>query len=166
MFEFNATFLIAMVSFVLFIIIMNKILYEPILSVINERQDYIDKNNNAALDSKNMSKSILDDKEKKLNDAAIASKKLISERVIQENNTSAKLTEDARIKSLSDIDSAKKDLQHEVEQTKEALKNNVKDLAENISSKILGENITIDTVDDELIDRELKWIQLLKFGIQ
>ncbi len=156
MFEFNATFLIAMVSFVLFIIIMNKILYEPILSVINERQDYIDKNNNAALDSKNMSKSILDDKEKKLNDAAIASKKLISERVIQENNTSAKLTEDARIKSLSDIDSAKKDLQHEVEQTKEALKNNVKDLAENISSKILGENITIDTVDDELIDRELK----------
>lgn len=156
MFEFNATFLIAMVSFVLFIIIMNKVLYEPILSVINERQDYIDKNNNAALDSKNMSKSILDDKEKKLNDAAIASKKLISERVIQENNTSAKLTEDARIKSLSDIDSAKKDLQHEVEQTKEALKNNVKDLAENISSKILGENITIDTVDDELIDRELK----------
>lgn len=156
MFEFNATFLIAMVSFVLFIIIMNKILYEPILSVINERQDYIDKNNNAALDSKNMSKSILDDKEKKLNDAAIASKKLISERVIQENNTSAKLTEDARIKSLSDIDSAKKDLQHEVEQTKEALKNNVKDLAENISSKILGENITIDTVDDKLIDRELK----------
>lgn len=156
MFEFNATFLIAMVSFVLFIIIMNKILYEPILSVINERQDYIDKNNNAALDSKNMTKSILDDKEKKLNDAAIASKKLISERVIQENNTSAKLTEDARIKSLSDIDSAKKDLQHEVEQTKEALKNNVKDLAENISSKILGENITIDTVDDELIDRELK----------
>ena len=156
MFEFNATFLIAMVSFVLFIIIMNKVLYEPILSVINERQDYIDKNNNAALDSKNMSKSILDDKEKKLNDAAIASKKLISERVIQENNTSAKLTEDARIKSLSDIDSAKKDLQHEVEQTNEALKNNVKDLAENISSKILGENITIDTVDDELIDRELK----------
>lgn len=156
MFEFNATFLIAMVSFVLFIIIMNKILYEPILSVINERQDYIDKNNNAALDSKNMTKSILDDKEKKLNDAAIASKKLISERVIQENNNSATLTEDARIKSVSDIDSAKKDLQNEVEQAKKALKNSVKDLAENISSKILGENITIDTFDDELIDRELK----------
>ena len=46
MFEFNATFLVAMISFVVFIIIMNAILYKPILSIIEERQAYIDKNNN------------------------------------------------------------------------------------------------------------------------
>lgn len=156
MFEFNATFLIAMVSFVLFIIIMNKILYKPILSIVNEREAYIDGNNKAALDSKSKIKNILDDKEKRLNDAALKSKQLIAERVQTENENSAKLAEEAKAKSLSDINSAKENLKNEANKTKEILKTNVVDLAESISSKILGETIAIDTINDELINRELK----------
>lgn len=156
MFEFNATFLIAMISFILFIIIMNKILYRPILSIISERQDYIDKNNSAAMNSKNMTKDILDDKEKRLNEAAVESKKLISNRVMTENNNAAKLTEEAKKQSLSDINSAKEELQNEANEAREVLKGNIRDLAENISSKILGENVTIEVVDNDLIDRELK----------
>ena len=156
MFEFNATFLIAMVSFVLFIIIMNKILYKPILSIVNEREAYIDGNNKAALDSKSKIKNILDDKEKRLNDAAMKSKQLIAERDQTENENSAKLAEEAKAKSLSDINSAKENLKNEANKTKEILKTNVVDLAESISSKILGETIAIDTINDELINRELK----------
>lgn len=156
MFEFNATFLIAMVSFVLFIIIMNKILYKPILFIVNEREAYIDGNNKAALDSKNKIKNILYDKEKRLNDAALKSKQLIAERVQTENENSAKLAEEAKAKSLSDINSAKENLKDEANKTKEILKTNVVDLAESISSKILGETVAIDTINDELIIRELK----------
>ena len=58
MFEFNATFIIAMFSFVVFIMIMNAILYKPVLKVINERQTYIDDNLNAAQNSKTKAKSI------------------------------------------------------------------------------------------------------------
>ncbi len=156
MFEFNATFLIAMVSFVLFIIIMNKILYKPILSIVNEREAYIDGNNKAALDSKSKIKNILDDKEKRLNDAALKSKQLIAERVQTENENAAKLAEEAKAKSLSDINSAKENLKDEANRTKEILKTNVVDLAESISAKVLGETIAIDTINDELINRELK----------
>ena len=38
MMEFNATFLIAMLSFVVFIMIMNAIFYNPILSIIRKRE--------------------------------------------------------------------------------------------------------------------------------
>ena len=44
MIEFNATFLIAMLSFVVFILIMNAIFYQPILNIIRKRDDYIDSN--------------------------------------------------------------------------------------------------------------------------
>jgi len=44
MFEFNATFIVAMVSFVVFIMIMNAIFYKPILNIIRKREDYINSN--------------------------------------------------------------------------------------------------------------------------
>lgn len=156
MFEFNATFLVAMISFVVFIVIMNAILYKPMLSIIEERQKYIDENNNSAAESKNKIQSILDDKEKRLNNAALQSKKIISDRVEKENNNALGLTEKAKAESLADIASAKEELSNEAIETKEILKTNIKDLAENISSKILGENFVIENVDNEMIDKVLK----------
>lgn len=156
MFEFNATFLVAMISFVVFIVIMNAILYKPILSVIEERKKYIDANNNSATESKNKIQNILDDKEKRLNEASIQAKKIISDRVEKENNNALNITEKAKAESLADITSAKDELSKEANETKEILKSNIKDLAENISYKILGENFVIENVDNEMIDKVLK----------
>lgn len=156
MFEFNATFLVAMISFVVFVIIMNAILYKPILSIIEERQAYIDKNNNDAIDSKNKIQNILDDKEKRLNEASAKSKKIISERVQKENKNSTAITEKTKAESLADISSAKDELLNESIQTTKVLKTNIKDLAEKISEKILGENFAIENFDNEIIDKVLK----------
>ena len=46
--EFNATFLATIISFVLFVILMNKILYAPILSIMEERKAFIDGNYKSA----------------------------------------------------------------------------------------------------------------------
>ena len=48
MIEFNATFLVAMLSFVLFILIMNAIFYRPILNIIRKRENYIASNTESA----------------------------------------------------------------------------------------------------------------------
>lgn len=156
MFEFNATFLIAMISFVVFIIIMNAILYKPILSIIAQRQNYIDDNNSAAQNSKKQAQSILDDREQQINNAFAKSKEIVSSRVLKENETAKNLTDKAKAESLNSINAGKAILQKEELQTSNALKTNVKELAEKISSKILGENITIDNVDYNYIDKVLK----------
>lgn len=44
MLEFNATFIVAMLSFVVFIMIMNAIFYRPILNIIRKREDYMNTN--------------------------------------------------------------------------------------------------------------------------
>ena len=54
MFEFNATLIVAMISFVVFMFIMNAIFYRPILNIIKKRDDYINSNYE---DSKNFEKS-------------------------------------------------------------------------------------------------------------
>ena len=48
MIEFNATFIVSMISFVIFIFIMNMIFYKPILNIIKKREDYINNNYDTA----------------------------------------------------------------------------------------------------------------------
>ena len=117
MLEFNATFLVSMISFIVFIIIMNAIFYKPILGVIEEREKFINDHYNDAKNSKDKAQNLLEQKEKRLNETLSESKEI---------------------------------------QTADALKNNVKDLAETISSKILGENTTIDNIDYDYVNKVLK----------
>ena len=46
--EFNATFLATIISFIIFVLLMNKILYAPILNIMEERRKFIDANYKAA----------------------------------------------------------------------------------------------------------------------
>ena len=156
MFEFNATFLIAMISFVVFIIIMNAILYKPIQSIISERENYIDSNLKAAKDSKTKAQGLLDDREAKLTEASANSRQIVSGRVQIENENAKKLTEKAKTDSQMNIASVKENLRKEELETANSLSGNIKELAESISEKILGEKTLIDNVDYELISKVLK----------
>lgn len=153
MFEFNATFVIAVISFVVFIIIMNAILYKPVLSVIKERQSYIDKNRNDAQNSRNKAQKILNDKDESLNAATLQARQIIGARLLKENDTAKSLTENAKKDSALHIQNEKEKLSNEEIQIKNELKSNIKELAETISSKILGEQIAIE---DGLINKVLK----------
>ena len=42
--EFNATFLATIISFLVFVFLMNKILYEPMGRIVAERKTFIDEN--------------------------------------------------------------------------------------------------------------------------
>ena len=42
--EFNGTFLASIVSFIVFVFLMNKVLYAPMGKIVKERQSFIDSN--------------------------------------------------------------------------------------------------------------------------
>ena len=42
--EFNATFLVSAISFIVFTILMNKILYAPLEKIVDERENFINGN--------------------------------------------------------------------------------------------------------------------------
>lgn len=153
--EFNATFLVSVISFIIFTIIMNKIFYKPLENVMDERQKFIDDAKSDALNSNNRADAILKEKEDRLNKSASDSKKLVADKINAANENSKTLTDNVKQKSQDEISSAKSNLQNEALQTSEELKSKVKDLAEVISSKVLGIETHIENSDNELVNRIL-----------
>lgn len=153
--EFNATFLISAISFILFTLIMNKIFYKPLERVMNERQKFIDETKSDAEKANLKAEAIINDREERLSKSATDSKKLVADKINEANENSKNVTTNAKQKSQEEIASAKSALKNEAQETTEELKFKVKDLAEVISSKILGMNTNIENIDNEIVNRIL-----------
>ena len=57
--EFNATFLITIISFITFTILMNAILYRPLERIVDERKELIEKNYSDGESAKLEAKSLM-----------------------------------------------------------------------------------------------------------
>lgn len=143
--EFNATFLISAISFILFTIIMNKIFYKPLENIMNERQKFINDNIVDAKYSSERADNLLKDRDDKFNKSVEASKKLVADKINEANKNSAALTTNAKQKSAEEIILAKNKLTEQAIQTENELNSKVTDLAEVISSKLLGQDVKINT---------------------
>ena len=141
--EFNATFFVSAISFIIFTIIMNLIFYKPISKVIYERQKLIGDALNAAQKSKDETKELLTNRDYRLTKSAADSRKLIADKIEEANKSSKVLTQKAKEKSQNDISLAKENLHKEAETLNRELDIEVKNLAEIISSNILGIDVKI-----------------------
>lgn len=153
--EFNATFLVSAISFIMFTIIMNIIFYKPIEKIMDERQKYINDAKNDAFNSNSKADTIMKDRESRLNQSISDSKKLVAEKINKANENSKVLTGQAKQKSQEEIASAKSNLQNEANLATNELRSKVKDLAEVISSKVMGFDTKIENPDNELVNRIL-----------
>lgn len=148
MFEFNATFLIAMFSFVVFILIMNSIFYKPILNIIRKREEYINSNYE---DSKKFAQNAND-----LQNSRAAKLEQTQDKCRQEFKTvvdkvqsdAGEQIKEAKENSKKAIQAKKADLISEEESLKSSLKDSVvKDLASSIVSKLTGIDSKVDDID-------------------
>ena len=90
--EFNATFLISAISFILFTVIMNKIFYKPIGNIINERQKFIDDTLGNAKTFDEKADAILKDRDEKLNKSNADAKRIIADKKNEANQNARDLT--------------------------------------------------------------------------
>ncbi len=134
--EFNATFLVSAISFLVFVFLMNKIFYAPLTNVIIEREKLVDDTLNEAKNSKDEALNILKEREDKLNKAYNDSKKLISDSVENANLKSKEMTQKAKSDSVAEINKQKESLKQENDSLD--LNATVNDLAQTITAKILG----------------------------
>ena len=154
MFEFNATFLVAMLSFTVFIFIMNAIFYRPILNIIRKREDYINSNYE---ESKRFE---ADANEYKTTHAA-----KIEQTQAKCRHEFKKAVEKVQNKATDKIKMAKENSKFEILQKKERILQEesklkqevkqtvVKDIASSIASKILGIETTIEHSDYEPVNK-------------
>ena len=152
--EFNATFLIAMLSFVVFIMIMNAIFYNPILGIIRKREDYINSNYEDAKRFDNSAQEFKTTREAKLEQ--------VQEKCRHEFKT---VVDVAQSEATNKINAAKDNSKRAIQTKKDELLKNeqtlknqikstvVKDLASSIATKMLGYDTKIDNEDFEPVNR-------------
>ena len=136
--EFNATFLIAAVSFVVFTIIMNAIFYKPLQKIVDERQKFTEDTNAEAKVNNEKAEGLLKNKKVKVDGAKRNAKLLISKKSDEAKAKKTALTTDAQHKVQQEVETAKNSLHQDCDNTKNSLADTENSLAEMITSKILG----------------------------
>lgn len=137
--EFNATFIVSAISFIVFTLIMNAIFYKPLQNIVHERQNFIDETNEEAKLHRENAQVILKDREQKLEKTKHSAKKIITDSTDEVKARKQHLASEAQKKAVQKIGFAKEDLQKSKDEAQAALSEEVKNIAQKIASKILGQ---------------------------
>ena len=138
MFEFNATLIVAIVSFVVFMIIMNNIFYRPILNIIKKREQYVDSNYSEADNNIKKSQELQAKRESAISNKKLECRQKIESTIDQAQKISIQKTNEQREINKQEIQSKKEILYKEKQNLQLDINNNVvKDLADTISNKII-----------------------------
>ncbi len=154
MIEFNATFLVAMLSFVVFIFIMNAIFYNPILSIIRKREDYINSNYCEAKIYTDETLDLNTKRDTTIQDTKAKCRIGIKNSVESAQNVANEKVHSAREYAKSKIQSKKELLLNDERNLKDAIKSTVVlDLASSIATKLIGENTPLEDVNYEIVNK-------------
>ena len=152
--EFDATFLIAVISFILFVLIMNKVFYAPILKIMQSRQTFVEENYNSAKQTREDTQKQDEYRNTELEKSRDEARKIISEQSQKLKSKRSKKIAEYKETVFNNISQERDGLKNSVIETKEVLKDNVVDIAKNISKKILGEYISTNSINKTQIKEQ------------
>lgn len=154
--EFNATFLVSAVSFIVFTILMNMIFYKPLQRIVDKRQRFLDYNYYLAKSNSAKSEALLKDREDKLNGAFVDAKKMINEKSEEANADKDAQTAKAKKESQKHLDASRKYFKNATKNANDELRGQVVNLAQAISDKFLVNHDQICSVDEDLINKYMQ----------
>lgn len=145
MIEFNATFLVAMLSFVVFIMIMNAIFYRPILNIMRKRDEYINSNYDEAKEFSEQAEKLDIKKAETIQQTQNECRTEIKNVVDNAQGLASKNVQDARTEVKNEIQLKKDSLVRESEALEGVLKSSVvTDLASSITSKFMSKDLAVN----------------------
>ncbi len=145
MIEFNATFLVAMLSFVVFIMIMNAIFYRPILNIMRKRDEYINSNYDEAKELSEQAEKLDIKKAETIQQTQNECRTEIKNVVENAQGLASRNVQDARTEVKNEIQLKKDSLVRESEALEGVLKSSVvTDLASSITSKFMSKDLAVN----------------------
>lgn len=142
--EFNATFIVAFISFIVFTFVMNFILYKPICDIVEKRKKTVDSNYEEANNNIDKKVAILLERDEKLSQAVVDAKSLVTLKTSESAKQRDLITQKANDEAAKNIEDYNQYYKNAEAQAKEFLHNETIKLAQLISDKILGERVDID----------------------
>lgn len=153
--EFNATFLATIITFIVFVILMNKILYIPVLGIMEKRKSFIDENYKLAENNNAKSEKLAKEKSERLLEAKEDARDKYNETTESYKKQRAEIIDKAKISADDDVMNSTIELQNVSNEVKNSLKGCMKDLANDIVEKVIGYRSEVQSFDDEVVTRVL-----------
>ncbi len=154
MFELNATCALFIVSFLIFMVLLNELFLKPVGEVIEKRQSRISNDLASARELRDEASVELAKYEKQLNTVRDEARQVIADLVATNQahraDKIAKVEKEGRAK----LEAARKELALEKDKLVIALVEEEKALVENIVSKLLGKTISLG-LDNETVKKAL-----------
>lgn len=139
MFEFNATLLVAMISFVVFMFIMNAIFYRPILNIIRKREEFVAQNYETAKEMANKADELNNEYQTKLNDAKAKSRDNIAKEMETAQKVYFEQAQEAKEKAKIQIQNNKEIIESEkIKLCNELDSSTIEDISAEILKKVIN----------------------------
>lgn len=153
--EFNGTFLVTIITFIVFVFLMNKILYAPLLKVMQERKDFIDGNYKFAQDCDAKSEELTGVINEKLTEAKDDAREKYTATLDEYKSKRAEIVAEAQSSAVEELEQAKVELTNLSNEVKEGLKGSMTSLANDIVEKVIGYKSEVQGFDDNAINEIL-----------
>ncbi len=138
MLEFNATFFVAMFSFIIFMMIMNSILYKPLARIQKERAEIIQKEKDAAKLTEEKTENLKQQQQANIEKSRLIAKDNFNKKVSEYKERKETILSTARDLAKKDLAIANAELEGDEREAKLLLKAQLNDLASAVASKVLG----------------------------
>lgn len=153
--QIDGTFLFVAISFLVFLAIIKHILFNPITRVMDERENFYQKNSKMEFETREKVKALLEQKELALKETRKEAADLTKQAVQKAKNSSALKIKQARNEVQALIEQNRQQLNQETSLAKTEIKKEVNTIVESIVSKILNQEISIN-IDENKIEEYLK----------
>ena len=153
--EFNATFLASIISFLVFVFLMNKILYAPMEKIVRERQSFIDDNFNSADENYKKADGLEHQREERLVGAKDEARTKYNNSISGYKAQKGEIVKQAQEESNNELAQAYEQLNNVSNETKEGLKGRMTDLANDIVEKVLGYRSNVQGFDNDEVNKIL-----------
>ena len=153
--EFNATFIVTIITFIVFVFLMNKILYAPVLGIMEERRRVIDDNYKTAGENDNKAESLVAEKEEKLAEAKDEARVKYNETMDTYKTERADVINEAQDSARNELENSRLELMDLSNEVKDGLKSKMTDLANDIVEKVIGYRSEVDGFNEETVNKVL-----------
>lgn len=153
--EFNGTFFATIITFIVFVFLMNKVLYAPILSIMEKRKNFMDSNYKQAEDNNIKFEQLSSEKDEKLLEAKNDARKKYVEVIEEFKNQRNGILLDKQDFENERYKNSQLELENLSNDAKQSLKNNMSDLANDIVEKVIGYKCDSNDFENEVVDKVL-----------
>ena len=143
------------VNFVLLLIILHRLAYKPILGMLEKRADTIDKSLKQAKKIEEELQRTEEDRKKEMTKAREEYRALVAEAEETGKQKKEEMAKEAKRKTEEIITRAKEEIRNEKEKSVREARQEIADLAIEISKKIIGRNID-EEKEKELVKESLE----------